>query len=506
MSHHRPTTKPERIVIIGAGMAGLASAARLAKRGHHVTIVEANSRVGGKCFTDEIDGYHFDVGPSLLTLPAVYRDLYIKTGKRLEHSVTITPVDPAFTYIFHDGTKVTFPNLSHAGTVEAIRKSLGDEAANAWHELLSRAEAMWESSRTDFVESELRSIYAFLKRRTFLPDLWTIAPWKSLRKITSEYTTNPYIAKIIDRYATYTGSDPRRAPAVLLTIAFVEEAFGAWHIGGGLGNLATSLEDRVVELGVELRLDTRVASINLSNGRAVGVTLENGERIDADIVISNVDSYNLYEKLLPRIRRTRSTRRALSRATPSLSGFTIELGLDGKSDLGHHTVLFPEDYDAEFNSIFEFNEPVLEPAIYICNPRDKEMTPNSESESWTILINAPRHDPVHGFDWRSPGFPEKYAERIIDQIEARGITVRDRIRVMKIRTPADLEFDVSAPGGSIYGTSSNGARSAFLRAKNRSPITNLYCVGGSAHPGGGLPLVAISAELVSEAIAEREEG
>ena len=132
------------------------------------------------------------------------------------------------------------------------------------------------------------------------------------------------------------------------------------------------------------------------------------------------------------------------------------------------------------------------------------MVPGENHEAWFILINAPRHEPRTGFDWDAPGVKEEYAESIIDSLEKRGLTIRDRIEVMSIRTPADLERDVRAPGGSIYGTSSNGARSAFWRAKNRSPIENLYCVGGSAHPGGGLPLVALSAEIVTNAIAERE--
>lgn len=504
MSHHRPTRHPKKIVVIGAGMAGLAVSARLAKRGHRITLLEANDRVGGKCFTDEVSGFRFDVGPSLLTLPAVYRDLFLKTGKRLEHSVDISPVDPAFTYIFHDGTRVVFPNLSHNGTVDAIRESLGEEAAQAWHRLLQRAESMWEASRGNFIEAELRSIIPFLKRKTFLQDLRVIAPWRSLRAITQTYTNNEYIGKIIDRYATYTGSDPRKSPAVLLTIAFVEEAFGAWHIKGGLGNLAQSLEERIRDLGVDVMLATKVRSINIDGNRATGVTLSNGESIAADLVISNVDAYLLYEELVPKVRATRRARRSLSRATPSLSGFTIELGLSGRSELGHHTVLFPKDYDDEFDSIFRRKEPVPDPAIYICNPDDPQMRPDEERESWTILINATRHEPDYGCDWRKPGLAEQYAEHILDLLEQRGIRVRDRIEVMKIRTPADLEADVAAPGGSIYGTSSNGARSAFLRARNRSEIENLYCVGGSAHPGGGLPLVGISAELVAEAIATNE--
>ncbi|MFM7873863.1 MAG: phytoene desaturase family protein, partial [Actinomycetota bacterium] len=214
MSHHFPTKSPKRVIVIGGGMAGLAVSARLAKKGHQVQLFEASEKLGGKCQTVEVDGFSFDIGPSLLTLPAVYRDLFIKTGKRLEHLLDVKPVDPAFEYVFHDGKRVVFPNLSHNGTVAAITKSFGAQAGRDWHQLLKRAEEMWEASREDFIEGELRSIWPFLRRKTLLKDFRTIAPFKSLRAITAKYTDDPHLRKIIDRYATYTGSDPRQAPAV----------------------------------------------------------------------------------------------------------------------------------------------------------------------------------------------------------------------------------------------------------------------------------------------------
>ena len=505
MSHHRPTSSPRKIVVVGAGVGGFSAAARLAKKGHSVAIYEASNFVGGKCRTEWIDGYAFDTGPSLLTLPAVYRDLFLKTGKRLEHILSLQPVDPAFTYIFHDGTKLVFPNLSHNGTVAAISEVCGSEAGAQWHALMQRAETMWEASRESFIEGELRSPLQLLRRKNFFHDVVTIAPFTSLRKLTASYTDNPYLQKIVDRYATYTGSDPRKVPAVLLTIAFVEEAFGAWHIQGGLGSLPQALEKRVAELGVTIHLNSKVSRINVSRGCTTGITLDSGEIVDADVVVANADAQLVYHELIEPQPKTWSARRALSRATPSLSGFSLLLGLRGKSNLGHHTVYFPEDYDDEFDAIFDRKEPVPNPAMYICNPRDPEMVKKADTESWFVLINAPRHEPASGCDWNAPGLKEKYKEQIIDQLESRGLDIRSRLEVCEIRTPADLESRTNAPGGSIYGTSSNGARSAFLRAKNRSSIRNLYCVGGSAHPGGGLPLVGISAEIVAEAVEENVE-
>ncbi|MFM8869623.1 MAG: phytoene desaturase family protein, partial [Candidatus Nanopelagicus sp.] len=206
-----------RISVIGAGVGGMSAAARLAKQGHEVTIYENSDRSGGKCRTEWFGDYGFDTGPSLLTLPAVYRDLFIKTGKRLEHILELEPVDPAFVYNFSDGKKVVFPNLSNPSTYLEIEKSFGAKASNGWQEVINRAEKMWQVSREPFVESELKSIWQLLIRKNLISQIKQIAPLTSLRRLSEKMDLDPHLRMIVDRYATYTGSDPRSAPAVLLT-------------------------------------------------------------------------------------------------------------------------------------------------------------------------------------------------------------------------------------------------------------------------------------------------
>jgi phytoene desaturase len=416
-------------------------------------------------------------------------------------------VDPAFEYNFADKTRITFPNLSLKGTCDSIESVLGKEAGNQWHNLMQRAEHMWDVSRGPFVESELKSISSFIAKKGFLGNLKVIAPLTSLRKLTGKYTSSPYLSKIIDRYATYSGSDPRKVPAVLLTIAFVESSFGAWHIKGGIGQLSNAIENRCLELGVKFELNTTVTRITTKDSAATGVEV-NGKFYPADFVVANADAELVYNKLLDgKVKEASPERKKLAKATKSLAGFSLLLGLDNSKISGpapvmpHHSIYFPNDYDAEFDDIFVKKIPVTDPTIYICAPNDPEMVKGNNLEAWSVLINAPRHEPGSGWDWNNAS--ALYAAQIIAKLDDLGLRVSERLEVMEFQTPADLEEEVSAPGGSIYGTSSNGARSAFLRASNTSPLKNLYCVGGSAHPGGGLPLVGISAEIVAEAIGPK---
>ena len=493
----------EKVLVIGAGMGGMCAAARLARAGYEVTVFESSDRHGGKCRTEWVGNYAFDTGPSLLTLPAVYRDFFQRTGDVMGRVVELQAVSPSFDYRFADGSAVRFANLSRKETLSAIETSFGSSSAQEWDQIMLQAEAMWDVSREPFIESELRSVLSLLKRPTLLRDIRIIAPWKSLRDLKLK---DQRLRKILDRYATYSGSDPRVAPAVLASIAFVEEAFGAWHIKGGVGKLADAVYQRCLDRGVKFEFNVRVSQINHDGNSTTGITLADNRKIDSSIVVANADATAVYNKLITgKVKKIRKERSNLAKADPSLAGFSLLLGLrpsERETGLSHHNIFFPENYDAEFVDIFDRKQPVADPTIYLCAPRDETMVKHPGHEAWFVLVNAPRHDQggADGFDWNDPDFNHKYAMQIIDSLEARGIAIRDRLEVLEIRTPADLERTVSAPGGAIYGTSSNGARSAFMRAKNRSPLKGLYCVGGSAHPGGGLPLVGLSAEIVAQAI------
>ncbi|MGY2082728.1 phytoene desaturase family protein [Blastococcus sp. SYSU DS0539] len=492
-----------RVVVVGAGLGGLAAAARLAALGHAVTVVEQAPRVGGKLGWFTRDGHAFDTGPSLVTLPQVYRDLFAATGSRLEDAVDLVRLDPAVAYRFADGTRLTVPGRPEA-VPAALDEALGAGAGREWSALLDRAATMWRISEGPFLRTPLAgaSTLARLARRP--ADVAAIAPWQSLRGLGRRHLRRAHLRTLLDRYATYSGSDPRRAPAVLATVPYAEQAFGSWYVRGGLHRLGLAVLDRAVAHGAVLRTGCPVRRVLVEGGRAAGVELAGGERLAADVVVSGVDAAALHAELLPGDPRTRGVRRDLARATPSLSGFVLLLALRGRTPPpAHHTVLFPADYDAEFDAVFGTGRhagrpcPVPDPTVYVSAPDDPALVPDGDSASWFVLVNAPRHDPAHGVDWDAPGLADAYADRALAVMAHRGLDVRDRLRWRVVRTPADLARDTGSVGGSIYGTSSNGSRAAFLRPANVSRIPGLFLTGGSAHPGGGLPLVGLSAEIVA---------
>jgi phytoene desaturase len=485
-------------------MGGMACAARLASKGHSVQVLEHNQTWGGKLGSVEHDGYKFDTGPSLLTLPAVYRDLFLKTGAAIEDSIEIVDLDTAFRYQFADGSVLKMPGAGIGRCAEAIGDSLGGDSAEQWRQFMRRAAQMWSVTRKPFLESELHGLQSLLALSWRLNDIKTIAPTKTLRGMASHYLKDPRLITLVDRYATYTGSDPRQAPAALATVPYIEQTFGTYHVTGGLRELGRALYERATNIGVQFEFGCTVINI-ATEPKVSGVTLEDGRFISADIVVANADASNVYKHLLSPVaqQRTASARKSLAKAAPSLSGFVILQAMSGKTpDFEHHNVFFPENYEDEFDSIFGIGKkvsPVSDPTIYICSPNDSRMAPTG-NESWFMLINAPRHDPAEGINWSDSKLKADYTKQILSTLAKRGFASSDRSIWQKTVTPADLEANTLAPGGSIYGTSSNGMRSAFLRPENVTKIPNLYLVGGSSHPGGGLPLVGMSAEIVARRI------
>ncbi|MCG7596427.1 NAD(P)/FAD-dependent oxidoreductase [Mycobacterium sp. PSTR-4-N] len=480
-----------RVVVIGAGLGGLAAAARLAALGHQVTVCEAAPTVGGKLGVVHRDGFTFDTGPSLLTMPDLLTELFAATGGPSD--LRIERVDPACAYRFADGTELTLPHDRNA-VGAAIDDVLGREAGQSWRRLHERARRLWDLVGEPVLRQPI-SLPALARMSARPADLRAVAPWRTIDGLGRATFADPRLRMWLNRYATYSGSDPRRTPSVLAVTSFVEQEFGAWYVAGGLRRIVDTVARRCAELGVEIRTDSRVDEVVTGGGRVYGVRCA-GTTVPADVVVSDADASELYGRLAPAPARLA---RRLRRTPRSMAGFVMMLGLSGREPGAAHRILFPSDYDAEFDAIFGRRpRPVADPTVYLHAPDDPTLRPNDATEGWFVLVNAPAHDPAGGgMDWDAEGLADTYSAHILDVLAERGVDVRPRLQFTEVITPAELERRTGAPGGAIYGTASHGPRAALRRPANRSPIPGLFLVGGSAHPGGGIPLVLMSAEIVA---------
>jgi phytoene desaturase len=478
-----------RVVVVGAGVGGLAAAARLAAVGHRVTVYERAGEVGGKLGRYERNGFHFDTGPSLVTLPQVFEELFADTGG--PSGLRPVPLDPVVRHRFADGAVLD----SCAGPAEfgaRIGAVLGPDAAADWARLWRRAQRVWRASWGPVLNAGVDGPADLARLAWRVGDLAAIAPGRTLRGLGRAYLRDPRLRMLLDRYATYAGADPRRAPAALVAVPYAELAFGGWYLPGGLATLADALLARCLSLGVVVRTGAGVSRIDAAGGRVHGVRLAGGGRAAADVVVANADALSVYRDLLP------DPARLARLADRSLAGFVLLLGVRGRTPgLAHHTVFFPSDYDAEFDAVFgDPGRPASDPTVFVTAPADPAVRPDGH-EAWFVLVNAPRHGRGRGaVDWRRPGLADAYADRVLAVLAARGVDVRDRVLFREVRTPADLADAAGAPGGAIYGTAGH----RLLRPVNRGPVRGLFLVGGSTQPGGGLPMVALSAKIVADVI------
>lgn len=478
----------------------MAAAIRLGASGHHVTLVERNEEVGGKLAARRVDGFTFDTGPSLLTLPHVFDELLALTGTSLAEAVDLVRLDPICRYswpVDAPGGAAGFDHrTARADAVAAVEGAFPGQgqAFDVW---LSHARTIWEVAERSFFAGPLESPVALVRRMQRPGDLLAIDPLRTLSSRAGRVFDDPRLVQWAGRYATYSGSSPALAPATLACIPWIEQAFGAWYLRGGLAVLAAALEKAMATVGVEVRTGADTEAVLADTVAVHGVRLAGGEVLAADIVVANVDATHLYADLLPHRRMLRRT----LRAPLSSSGFALLLGVEAGTSGGrsptHHEISFSADGPAEFQQIFTERQAPTDPTIYLCNTSatDPGAAPPG-CESWFVLVNVP---PAGAVDWEREA--DRYRDLLLDRLAARGFDVAGRTRVCEVVTPLDIAARTRAHQGSIYGTSSNGRRAAFLRPSNRGPRRGLYLAGGSSHPGGGLPLVAMSGRIVAEMVA-----
>ncbi|MBP3193077.1 phytoene desaturase family protein [Natronogracilivirga saccharolytica] len=484
-----------KISIIGAGLGGLASAAILAARGHAVDLFEKNDHPGGKMQEVRINGFRFDTGPSLLTMPFVIERIFELCGKKTEDYLDWVPVEPVCRYQFSDG--VVFNNYYDAGKNRNELLRVAPEDVEAWDEFMDYSADLYRHTSETFLFNPLQRPGDF--NLTDLPDFLKIDAFSTVAKRVDDYFSSPRLRQLFKRFTTYNGSSPYLAPATLNVIPFVELRLGGFYIKGGMYNLALALARLAEDSGARIHTGFPVDMIIPDPARrkhVSGIMLD-GSLFESDVVISNSDATDTYLNLLPDNAISARHRRKISRIEPSCSGFVVLLGIDKTYDqLEHHNIFFSEDYENEFRAIFERRELPEEPTIYVTNTSgtDSKDAPSGCSNLY-MLVNAPYTQ--NGQQWYE--WTETYADHLIHTLENRGLDgLGSSVIERKVITPADFERMYRSNRGSIYGTSSNTRTAAFARPRNKSPwFDNLYLCGGSTHPGGGIPLVLQSALNVS---------
>lgn len=492
-----PAPRKQRIAVVGGGIGGIVAAIDLAGKGHRVDLFEQDDRLGGKLNRVNFDGSTFETGPTLLTMPFVLDRVFTSVGARREDYLTLLKVDPACQYRWSDGSRLDLP-FEHEDAIAAIEAFSPGQGASA-RAYLDHARRVYELTKDIFIFGEFDGLSELFKLRSLplLPSLPLLRPFSTLHAHNASMFADKRLVQLFDRFATYNGSSPFRAPATLMVIPWVEIGYGAWYPRGGMHAVADALARLAAELGVGIHLQTPVRRIRVENGRACGVELDAGIVHRADHVISNAD--------------VTVTRRALLGMNiplprdPSCSGLVLQISTDRQDrELAQHTILFSDDYHGEFNAVEHALHPHPEATIYISRSFHADASlAAAERENWFVLVNAPaRGSGSHPQDttpsvWQ--GRAEEQAELVLRRMERFGL--RPHVHAMNIRTPDTMARQWSTDRGSLYGASSNTPWSAFLRPRQRSrEVKNLWYVGGSAHPGGGIPLVATSGMIAAKLI------
>lgn len=482
-------------IIVGAGIAGIASAIRLAVKGIQVDVFEANDYFGGKLSAFVQGGFRFDAGPSLFTMPHLVDELFELAGKKAIDHFQYTKLELACKYFWDDGTHIS-AFADPLKFSEEIESKLGIPSKKLIAHL-DAAKQKFELTKGLFLERSLHRVNTYFQKDVFdaLLKIRQLELGKTMHEANLKHLQHPKLVQLFDRFATYNGSNPYSAPGVLNLIPHLEHGIGASFPKGGMHSITKSLVELAQSLGVKFHLNSRVEKILVVGGKATGIELEQGKIVLADLVVSNMDIVPTYRKLL----KGHSAPEKVLQHERSSSALIFYWGINRTfPELDLHNIFFSEDYQAEFEGIFGQAELSTDPTIYvhISSKMETEDAP-PDMENWFVMINVPGNK---GQDWDK--IIEKLRKNVIAKLNrVLNIDIENCILNESILDPRSIELRTSSFQGSLYGASSNSQMSAFFRHANfSSKIRNLYFCGGSVHPGGGIPLCLLSAKIVADQI------
>jgi 1-hydroxycarotenoid 3,4-desaturase len=477
-----------KVAIIGAGIGGLVSALELATQGCDVTVVERAAAPGGKMREAEIGGTRIDVGPTVFTMRWVFDELFASAGESLDAHLTLRPANTLARH--HWSARESLDLFADTDrSAEAIRAFSGRAEAERFREFCARASQVYRALETPFLRSGRPTPFSLVRDagRDGLAGLWRGAPFSTLWSELGRHFHDPRLRQLFGRYATYCGSSPFLAPAMLMLIAHVEQR-GVWMVDGGMHQLARTLVRLGEARGAVFRYGAEATEITMSGGRAAGVALATGERIAADAVILNADVAALASGLYG---KAATAAVSLPPAERSLSAVTWALVADaGRFPLVRHNVFFSSAYRQEFDEIFRGGKLPSEPTVYVCaqDRGDNDRAPG-RPERLFCLVNAPATGDSHPFDASEI---EQCEKRTFAALARCGLQIDRRPEASIVNTPRDFARLYPGTGGALYGRATHGWQASFRRPGSRTGIGGLYLAGGSTHPGAGVPMAALS--------------
>lgn len=509
------TSSQDRIGVIGAGLAGLASACTLAARGYKVVLFERNEWLGGKAAQLEGAGFRFDMGPTIVTIPSVLRRIFAEADRKMEDYLDLVRLDPQWRCFFQDGSVLNLQQNPEQMSAELERFAPGTNSGPRYLDFLKWSERLDDISRRFFFYKPIGGLRDMFDFKTafdpsVLGDVLAMRMGRSVAGSVRSFTPDARVAQMMDHFTQYVGSSPYGSPAILCGIAHMQTDEGIWYPMGGTRAVPVALEKLARELGVEIRTNTYIAKI-LTNrngvayatkdctGRVQGVCTNHGEEIPLRAIVSNCDAVRTHRELLNGdIGRKFEKRR---RYEAACSGVVLYLGLKKRYDhLAHHDFVFSRDPHEEFDWIYKKGEPAPDPTCYLAATTCSEPgTAPAGGEALYVLVHTPYLRPHH--DWKK--LLPAYRKTIIEKLKTTGQMpdIEDRIVFERTLTPQDIHDRYHVLDGAIYGLASHGKFLGAFKPGNRSPdLRGLYLAGGAAHPGPGMPMVLMSGWIAADTL------